>query len=103
MKVMFAVLVLLGGLVRVAVADALVERGAYLVAIMDCTGCHTDGALIGQPDPARFLAGSEIGFGGPPPPGASSGPVVYPPNLTPDVETGLGAWSDEEIMRAFRR
>ncbi len=28
--------------------------------------------------------------------------MVYPPNLTPDVETGLGGWADVEIIRAIR-
>jgi hypothetical protein len=28
--------------------------------------------------------------------------VVYPSNLTPDPETGLGRWSDDEIARAIR-
>ncbi len=79
-----------------------IERGRYLVSIMDCTGCHTRGALAGQPDPKGFLAGSDIGFGGPPPAGAVTDPVVYPPNLTPDPETGLGSWSDDEILAAVR-
>jgi len=73
----------------------LLERGAYLVSIMDCTGCHTGGALRGEPDPQRFLAGSDIGFGGPL-------AVVYPPNLTPDAGTGLGRWSDADIIAAIR-
>jgi mono/diheme cytochrome c family protein len=37
-------------------------RGQYLARIMDCGGCHTPGALAGQPDMARYLAGSDIGF-----------------------------------------
>jgi len=41
------------------------------------------------------LAGSDIGFEMP-----GMG-YVYPPNLTPDEETGLGNWSDEEIITAF--
>jgi mono/diheme cytochrome c family protein len=73
-----------------------VARGKYLATIMDCTGCHTGGALIGQPDPKRHLAGSEIGFGVP---GLG---VFYPPNLTSDRETGLGAWSADEIVTAIR-
>jgi hypothetical protein len=28
--------------------------------------------------------------------------VFYPPNLTPDAETGLGTWSEAEIMLAVR-
>jgi len=70
-------------------------RGAYLTAIMDCRGCHTPGALIGKPDESRALAGSDIGFAVP-----ELG-VFYPPNLTPDRETGLGGWSAAEIARAI--
>mgnify|MGYP000970550265 CR=1 FL=1 len=36
-----------------AQAEPTAERGAYLARIMDCGGCHTTGALIGRPDPAR--------------------------------------------------
>jgi mono/diheme cytochrome c family protein len=76
--------------------ETAVERGKYLVAIMDCTGCHTTGALAGQPDPAMFLAGSTIGFEVP------GYGVFYPPNLTPDAKTGLGAWSEQQIVDAIR-
>ncbi|HYF06594.1 MAG TPA: cytochrome c [Acetobacteraceae bacterium] len=72
------------------------SRGEYLSRIMDCGGCHTGGALIGQPDPRLHLAGSAIGFAVP---GLG---VFYPPNLTPDRETGLGAWSEDDIIRAVR-
>lgn len=72
------------------------KRGAYLARIMDCGGCHTPGALAGKPDMARNLAGSDIGFGIP-----EMG-VFYPPNLTPDRETGLGKWSATEIIAAVR-
>jgi mono/diheme cytochrome c family protein len=71
-------------------------RGAYLAAIMDCRGCHTPGTLMGKPDAARDLAGSEIGFQVP-----ELG-IFYPPNLTSDPETGLGRWSEAEIARAVR-
>lgn len=72
------------------------DRGAYLAQIMDCGGCHTGGALAGQPDQRLHLAGSNIGFGIP---GLG---YFYPPNLTSDRETGLGAWSEAEIIRAIR-
>lgn len=71
-------------------------RGEYLARIMDCGGCHTGGALIGKPDPALHLAGSGIGFQIP-----DLG-TFYPPNLTSDRETGLGAWSEAEIITAVR-
>ncbi|MGG5821976.1 c-type cytochrome [Falsiroseomonas sp. HW251] len=72
------------------------SRGEYLATIMECAGCHTGGALPGQPDPRLHLAGSAVGFGIP---GVG---VFYPPNLTPDRETGLGAWSEAEMIRAIR-
>lgn len=73
-----------------------VKRGEYLATIMDCTGCHTPGALRGEPDMGRYLAGSDIGFQIPP-------GTFYPPNLTPDKETGLGEWSDAQIIKAVRQ
>ena len=71
------------------------RRGEYLATIMDCGGCHTPGALAGQPDQSRHLGGSTIGFQVP------DVGIFYPPNLTPD-ETGLGGWSEKDIMTAVR-
>ena len=78
-----------------AAAETQVERGQYLAHIMDCGGCHHTGAFTPQPNLETPLAGSDIGFEMP-----GMG-YVYPPNLTPDEETGLGKWSDEEIITAF--
>jgi mono/diheme cytochrome c family protein len=78
-----------------ASAETQVERGKYLAHIMDCGGCHHTGAFTPQPNMATPLAGSDIGFEMP-----GMG-VFYPPNLTPDAETGLGKWSDAEIITAF--
>ena len=72
------------------------ERGAYLAAISDCGGCHTPGALTPEPDMTRPLAGNDIGFAVP---GLG---IFYPPNLTPDVSTGLGSWTADEMKRAIR-
>lgn len=74
---------------------SLTTRGRYLVSIMDCGGCHTPGALTGAPQPGRPLAGSSVGF-------ATPAGTVFPPNLTPDRETGLGRWTDREIIRAVK-
>jgi mono/diheme cytochrome c family protein len=76
--------------------DDHTKRGEYLATIMDCGGCHTTGALVGKPDPTHDLAGSQVGFQIP------GRGVFYPPNLTPDRDTGLGAWSEADIVRAVR-
>jgi len=79
-----------------------VRRGKYLTELLGCGSCHTDGALIGEPAPNRQFAGSHIGI-------AISNPleekypgVVYPSNITPDPETGIGSWSDAEILEMIR-
>jgi mono/diheme cytochrome c family protein len=71
-------------------------RGKYLVELAGCTDCHTPGYFLGKPDPARFLAGSDVGFHVP-----GVGTVVGP-NLTSDRETGLGNWTTAQIIRAIR-
>jgi mono/diheme cytochrome c family protein len=74
---------------------ALVERGAYLVnGIAGCGNCHTpreaDGTLIeGSALTGAFVI-EEPAF------------TAYAPNITPDIETGIGSWSDSEIIRAIR-
>jgi mono/diheme cytochrome c family protein len=86
---------MLGGMQAVCAADGQ-ERGAYLAQIMDCGGCHTPGALIGQPKLDQPLSGGDVGFSIP---GLG---VFFPPNLTSDTKTGLGAWSKGDIVRAIR-
>jgi mono/diheme cytochrome c family protein len=72
-------------------AQNLVERGKYLATIGDCVDCHTPGYFFGKPDMSRYLAGSDVGFLIP-----DLGAFVGP-NLTSDKETGLGAWTNEQI------
>ncbi len=80
-------------------ADTQVTRGMYLVAAIGCSDCHTPGRPDGSPDLERFLGGGDRGF-------PVSGEVVFPvpgsdviaPNLTPDVETGLGSWTRAQIV-----
>lgn len=76
--------------------DAQIARGRYLVTIAGCSDCHTPGALLGAPDMKRYLGGSDVGFAIP------SAGVFVGQNLTPDKETGLGNWTDEQIIAAFR-
>ena len=104
MRMAMLALVVFGGAAGVAVLasagtaqpSARLQRGEYLAAIMDCTGCHTPGVFLGKPDIQRPLAGSEVGFQIP---GLGT---FYPPNLTPDPETGLGRWSEADIVKAVR-
>lgn len=77
---------------------ATVERGRYLVGLLGCGSCHTEGALVGRPDMSRLLAGSNTGIAYSNPLAEPNPGIVYPANLTPDVETGIGSWSVEEIV-----
>lgn len=80
----------------------LVEHGKYLVELLGCGSCHTDGALIGEPRMDRRLAGSHVGIAYSDPLKTTRPGVVYPANLTPDEKTGIGSWSDEDIIRVIR-
>jgi len=67
-------------------AAATIARGKELAVAGDCASCHTA-------DPAKPFAGGkriDTPFGG-----------IYSPNLTPDRDSGLGAWSDDEFYRAL--
>ena len=76
--------------------NAQVKRGLYLVNLGGCNDCHTPGSFLGKRDTSRTLAGSDVGF-------AIPGMGVFVgPNLTPDKETGLGNWTNEQIVAAIR-
>ena len=79
-----------------ASAETAIERGRYLVTIGGCNDCHTPGYFLGKPDPERFLGGSDVGFFVP-----ELGAFVGP-NLTADKETGLGTWSQDDIVTALQ-
>jgi mono/diheme cytochrome c family protein len=95
-KSMFSLI--FAALAPVAAANdaATLERGQYLVELLSCAACHTDGQLINDPDANRYLAGSSIGiaYSNHEQPG-----VVFPSNLTPDPDTGIGRWTAEQITR----
>ena len=77
-------------------AETAVERGRYLATLMHCGGCHTTGSLVGREDETRYLAGSDIGWLIP------KVGVFYPGNLTPDRDTGIGEWSEDDIVKALK-
>ncbi|MGD9881161.1 MAG: cytochrome c [Reyranella sp.] len=80
----------------VAQAQTPVERGKYLVTISGCNDCHTPGYFLGKPDKTRFLGGSEVGFEMP---GLGT---FYGPNITPDKETGIGSWTNAQVLAALQ-
>ena len=65
-----------------------------MVTTMGCNDCHTPGGLL-NPDMTLMLSGADIGFGLP---GLG---VFVPRNLTPDMETGLGGWTTDQIVTAL--
>ena len=79
-----------------------VAHGEYLVELLGCGSCHTDGALVGKPDMSRLLAGSRVGLAYTNPLENKNPGIVYPRNLTPDRDTGLGLWTDQQIADAVR-
>lgn len=102
-------------------SSSAVERGKYLVTIAGCNDCHTPmkmGANGPEPDTARLLAGHPEELAMPPAPAAQgpwlwsgaatntafAGPwgVSYSANLTPDKETGIGIWKEEQFIKAMR-
>lgn len=79
-----------------------VLHGEYMIELLGCGSCHTNGAFSGTPDWDRQLAGSRTGIAYTNPLAESLPGIVYPPNITPDIETGIGGWSDEQIADAIR-
>ncbi len=75
-----------------------VEKGKYLVGLLGCGSCHTNGALVGLPRRDQLLAGSSTGIAWSNPMQESNPGIVYPSNLTPDMETGIGSWSIIQIV-----
>jgi mono/diheme cytochrome c family protein len=74
---------------------ALAERGRYVATFATCSFCHTTGPSLTRiyapfPDMGGGMKVNWKVFG-----------TTYSRNLTPDVETGLGTWSDAEIGRAI--
>lgn len=62
------------------------QQGELLFSIGGCTNCHTakDGPLLAGGDAIPSPYG-----------------LFYAPNITPDPETGIGGWSEEDFIRAM--
>lgn len=73
-----------------------VKRGEYLVALAACSDCHTPGALLGKPEMDKVFSGGSVGLQ------IAELGTFFPPNLTSDEATGLGKWSEDDIVKAVR-
>jgi mono/diheme cytochrome c family protein len=87
--------VLLGLVAQASAQDkALLARGTYLMdSIVACGNCHVQRDK-GKPLPDKGLSGGMV-FDEPP-------FKAYASNITPDPETGIGKWTDEQLGRAIR-
>ncbi|WP_297324015.1 cytochrome c [Nitrosomonas sp.] len=65
-----------------------VVHGAYLARVGNCMGCHT--TKSGQP----FAGGRRL---------STSFGIFVTPNITPDKETGIGLWSEEDFWQALHQ
>jgi mono/diheme cytochrome c family protein len=80
----------LGGATAWAAEDELsfekIERGRYLAVLGDCVACHT------TPGGKPFAGGValETPFG-----------ALVGPNITPDIATGIGTWSEADFWRVM--
>lgn len=66
-----------------------IERGRYLAVLSDCASCHT---VPGSNQPFAGGRSIETPFGN-----------IVAPNITPDAETGIGSWSDDQFEAAVRK
>ncbi len=70
------------------VDDSLVARGAYLAKVGDCVACHS--APNGKPYAGGLPMVTPMG-------------KIFATNITPDPETGIGRWSEQDFERALRQ
>jgi hypothetical protein len=103
---------------------AMIERGQYLVTVGGCNDCHSPKRMtpIGPvPDEARLLSGHPAEEKLPEVPSNIFGPekwggitnnnltgwvglwgTSYTSNLSPDPETGMGAWNEDLFIKIIR-
>ncbi len=69
-------------------SEEAIERGKYLVIAGGCISCHR-----GEDEEESFVGGLalESDFG-----------TFYAPNITPDMETGIGSWQAKDFLLALQ-
>ncbi len=103
-------------------AASRIERGRYIVSSFGCQDCHTPlklGPNGPEPDATRMLSGHPEGLVMPPAPKLPAGPwavvvaatntawagpwgTSFTANLTPDRETGIGTWTEQDFLDTVR-
>lgn len=86
-RVLSSVVGLLAFLANVATdAGTQIEKGNYLARAGNCYSCHS------RPGGKPFAGGRafKTTFG-----------LIYSSNITPDIETGIGSWSEDDFVRAM--
>ena len=89
MNYLSAAILTLAVLTSTSQANDLVNKGQYIFHLSNCYGCHTDIENDGQ-----ALAGGRVmdtQFG-----------TFFTPNITPDKQTGIGNWTDQQFSQAVR-
>ncbi len=84
----FLISLLMGGSAWAQTPPSPTARGEYLARAGDCVACHS------TPGGKAFAGGLKMGT----PLGA-----IYATNITPDIETGIGTYTEQEFDRAVRR
>jgi cytochrome c5 len=69
--------------------EVLIKRGEYLARMGDCISCHTNMKAKTKSYAGGLPIHSPFG-------------TFYSPNITPDKETGIGKWSEEDFIRAMK-
>ena len=66
----------------------LIKRGQYLATVGDCQSCHT------MKGGAPMAGGQQL---------VTPYGTISSPNITPDKETGIGSWSDDDFYKTFHQ
>ena len=76
------------GSAQLSESEEAIERGKYLVIAGGCISCHR-----GEDDEESFAGGLAL---------VSDFGTYYAPNITPDMETGIGSWEAKDFLLALQ-
>jgi len=87
LRIFRSVIYILGFTTFSAIAQSSNNNGEYLALAGDCVSCHT--APGGKPYAGGLKMKTPFGF-------------LLSPNITPDMETGIGSWTKDDFARALQ-